>query len=107
MFKTISVIAAGLLLVGCTDPGTQSASGLDPDTGIAKRTLVQTMGIADGGETLYGIFYREDGADPAQIKAAPAKLCAAKQSTLISAEEKPLEHPEELPGVRKLMVRCK
>lgn len=66
------------------------------------------MGIPDlGNEKLYGIFYLPAVASKAQLAAAPARICKSRGLTLISAEDKSLEHESEMPGARKLIVRCK
>ncbi len=120
MFKPITaammMLATGFL-AGCeaTDTGAPApangAGGTDPVTGMSRAALVNngmgiTMKSADGAD-IYGIFYIQAKADPAQLKAAPAKLCAANKQKLVSAQDMPLAHPDTLPGVRKVMVQCK
>jgi hypothetical protein len=93
---------------GGTSKTPATSSDIEPVSGIRKDSLVGIQGIGDsGGEMLYGVFYVAKTANPAELKAAPARICASRGYKLVSAEDKPLEHPEELPGVRKLMVRCK
>ncbi|RCW80811.1 hypothetical protein [Paracoccus lutimaris] len=113
MFKPMTLsgmMLAPVLLAGCvtsTGNGATSSGQIDPDTGISRDALVRVGAMADGDTTLYGIFYQQDRIDRAQLKAAPARLCAAKKQTLVSGEDKALEHPDQLPGLRKLLVRCK
>lgn len=98
------LVLAPVLLAGCDAPA--KASDVDPETGIGRDALVGVGGIGDGATNLYGVFYKRDRADQAQLKAAPARLCAARHSTLVSAKDIPLEHADTMPGVSKLMVRC-
>lgn len=109
------VVVALLALAGCVETGSPgpeakpaaAAGKIEPNTGMSESALVAVQGFPDGDTTLYGIFYQQARADQAQLKAAPAKLCASRGKTLVFAEDAALEHPGTLPGVRKLMVRCK
>lgn len=111
-------LLALVLLVSCVEGG--AAGGAQPNaemmaasaaTGVAAENIVAYTGTGAGmgGITLSGVpnilFYKAETTDKAQLKAAPARICAG--SGVTSVEDKPLEHPEEMPGVRKLVVNCK
>lgn len=110
-------VAAAALLTACVEPAatppasppaSQPTSDIEPVTGISKSALVAVQGMPDlGGETVYGVFYLVDRIDRLQLAAAPDTLCRNRGGRLISAEDKALEHPSQMPGTRKLVVRCK
>ena len=73
-----------------------------PVSGISKDVPAAVARI--GEQTV--VFYCPDRADAAQLRAAPARLCADAGGTLRSAEDKAHHHPEEMPGARQLMIFC-
>ena len=104
----VHAVAALLLSCFCTAATAQAADEIEPVSGISTDALAAIMGIPDGGtEKLYGIFYFPDKIDPMQLAAAPERICKSRGLSLASAEDQPLEHESEMPGVRKFMVRCK
>ena len=116
MLKTANLIQMILLsglLAGCvatTGSSTaplKSRGGIEQETGISNDAIFELMRTSDRNGTIYTIFYWQDQIDAAQLKAAPAKLCTAKNSKLALAKDLPLRHPNAIPGLRKLMVRCK
>jgi hypothetical protein len=116
MFKTFPspttalVLAAAIALSGCVAPAPQqiastAAPAFDPSSGIATDALVAVSYL--GSEKFFVVFYLPAKIDAAQKAAAPAKMCASQGLRVKEVEDKPLEHPEELPGTMKLVVRCK
>ena len=102
---------AGLMLTitACapTLPTAPATPGVDPLSGISNDALAGVAGMTDLGDTpLFIVVYYPSKVDPAQLAAAPARICKSRGRTLASAEEKPLEHASEIPGTRKLVVRC-
>ncbi|WP_299506577.1 hypothetical protein [Cypionkella sp.] len=84
------------------------SSSVEAASGIDRSALLAIQGISDGGgQMLYDVFYYAQNINRAQLDAAPARICAFYGKNLVSAEDKALEHPDTMPGVRKLMVRCK
>lgn len=65
---------------------------------------VVSVGTTDGKQV---IFFRPAGLPPAVIAAAPAKVCAAGGGRVRSSVVEPLVHPDQLPGVMKLVVECR
>ena len=105
---TLPLACAVLFGLVATASTAEDTADIEPVSGISKSALVAIMGIPDGGdEKLYGIFYIADKIDPAQLAAAPERICASRGLSLISARDLPLEHESEMPGVKKYMVRCK
>lgn len=103
------------LLAACVSAGapaqnTPEMSAASAATGVSAENIAaySPTGAGMGGIVMAGmpniLFYKADTIDPAQLKAAPAHICAG--NGVASAEDKPLEHPEEMPGVRKLVVAC-
>lgn len=121
MLKLLPILgcfALGMLLSSCVSttgaPKTAAAQtspvngNIEPVTGLPKDAVVAVMGIPDlGEEVLYGVFYYPSKAPAEQLAQAPANLCSNRGLSLVSSADKALEHPSEMPGTRKLMVRCK
>ena len=108
MYVSKAALSATLAILPCLLSAPAFADDIEPVSGISRSALVAIMGIPDGGdEKLYGIFYVADKIDPAQLAAAPERICASRGLSLISARDLPLEHESEMPGVKKYMVRCK
>ncbi len=114
--RAATFAALTALLTGCmattsppaAEPQATVDPKLEPVTGISTDALLAVIGSPDlDNEMLYSIFYQAAKADPAQLAAAPARLCKARGLRLISAEDKTLDHPQEAPGARKLVVRCR
>ena len=116
-YLTITLLAYAVL-TGCVPSGTGTSPAADDDmrrveaaTGVSAENIVaySATGAGIGGIILDGVpnmlFYKAATTDKAQLKAAPARICAGKG--VASAEDLALEHPEQMPGVRKLVVRCK
>lgn len=105
---------AALLLSACVEgtapvqPEPIADSAIEPATGIAKSSLliVQSLGSSIGPGT-YAIVYFPDKIDRAQLRAAPARLCAARGKTLVSARDRASEPRHSLPGTRLTLVTCK
>ncbi|KGJ22063.1 hypothetical protein [Paracoccus sanguinis] len=70
------------------------------DTGLPASALV-SLGAVDDKVT---VFFRQSAVTPAQLKAAPARICAGKG--VRSSQVRDPEHPRTLPGVKILVVRC-
>jgi hypothetical protein len=109
--RLIACAGLALLSTGCVqqpvEPAQTADPSIEPVTGISKSALAGVMGLSGiTGEHQFGIFFYPDKIDKAQLSAAPARLCASRGWRLLSAEDKPLQHPEEMPGVRQLVVRC-
>lgn len=82
-----------------------STSGTEPQSGIATEALVAVSYM--GAEKFFVVFYLPAQIDAKQKAAAPARLCASRGLKVGEIEDKPLEHPSEMPGAQKLVVRCK
>jgi hypothetical protein len=114
--RALAILALLLPLAACvetspavtpTSPAATPDPNVEPVSGISRDALVGIASMPDlGNELLIGVFYNQAKIDPAQLAAAPARICKSRGRTLKSAEDKPLEHPSELPGTRKLVVRC-
>lgn len=84
-----------------------AASDTEPVSGISRNALAAIVGMSDGGkELLYNVLYYPAEADRAQLAAAPARICRSRGKSVISAEDRSLEHASEFPGTRKLVIRC-
>jgi hypothetical protein len=119
MIKTIAGKSFGAALlalvslsacVETTAPGTATVAaatpkGIEPVSGIATDALVAVSYM--GSERFFVVFYEPGKINSAQKAAAPEKLCASRGLKVSAVEDKPLEHPEEMPGAMKLVVRCK
>ena len=102
---------AALALAGCME-GAQSQRSVPSisingapvasvrDTGLPASALV-SLGAVDDKVT---VFFRQSAVTPAQLKAAPARICAGKG--VRSSQVRDPEHPRTLPGVKILVVRC-
>lgn len=114
----ITTLLAALVLSGCVEGGATSKappdaamSAAEAATGVSAENIVaySANGAGMGGIIIGGVpnilFYNAATTDPAQLKAAPARICADRG--VASADDMELEHPEEMPGVRKLVVQCK
>ncbi len=114
---TIALLVTATL-TGCVTSGTGTGtvaagkmSRAAEATGVSAENIVAYSATGEGvGGIVFGgvpniLFYKTATTDKAQLKAAPARICA-KQG-VASAEDKPLEHPDQMPGVRKLVVQCK
>lgn len=116
MTNKFLLAAAATALIGCeTLPEPQAAApagtaetpavsaDIDPASGMNLDSIVAISTI----ENKVVVFFVAARADQAQLSAAPAKLCAARGMRLASFEVKNLEHPETMPGVRKLVATCR
>lgn len=110
---TLTILSV-LAVAGCV----QSAGKIDPAlaeaealTGVSAANIVaySANGAGIGGLVIRGVpnilFYKVATIDKAQLKAAPARICGTRG--VASVEDKALEHPDKMPGVRKLAVNCK
>ncbi len=105
--------AASLALLGCESVPVPAptavaeqptpAANIEPNSGMNRESISAIMGI----ENKIVVFFVAANADPAQLAAAPAKLCASRGLRLVSAEIKDLEHPASMPGIRKLVATCR
>ncbi len=109
----MAAITCLVALSGCvtapsrSNPETAPSADIGAATGINPAALVGAGKMLDSDNvSLFGIFYLPAKTSPAQIAAAPALLCTSRGQRLLSSADKPLEHPSEMPGARKLMVRC-
>ena len=112
--KRLLAVSGLIVLSGCVEnagaPVTELAPtaaavaplDIEPVSGISKDVLAAVARIGD--QTV--VFYYPDKADAAQLRAAPARLCADAGGTVKSAEDKALHHPEKMPGVRQLVIFC-
>lgn len=100
------LLAATLMAAGCvaTEPGAQRAvtAPIDAETGLPSAALVSRGGVDDKRM----IFYRRDAISTAQLAAAPARICAAQNKRVLDSRTRPPVHPDQLPGVTILIVRC-
>ncbi len=111
----VLAFAAAAILAACvpTSDATQTkveavADSVEAASGIDRSALLAIQSISDGGgQMLSGVFYYAQDVNRIQLDAAPARICAFYGKNLVSAEDKALEHPDSMPGIRKLMVRCK
>lgn len=114
----ITTVLAMLTVSGCVQPGADRSAAADAATrqaeaatGVSADNIVaySATGAGMGGIVMSGVpnilFYKAASTDKAQLKAAPARICAGRG--VAAAEDKALEHPDQLPGVRKLVVKCK
>jgi hypothetical protein len=100
------------LLAACVErapPGAvvetaDAAAGVEPQSGIAKDALVAVSYMKS--EKFFVVFYRPAKINAKQKADAPTRLCDSRGLKLASVEDKPLEHPSEMPGTQKLVVRC-
>lgn len=107
-------LAVALGLAACTagtglspvQPAPPSAPA-SPLGGLPLDAVIAFAEMDDGSEDLLVTMFWAGKASSAQLAAAPAGQCAARRQKLVSQEVKALEHPEELPGARKLVVRCR
>jgi len=112
MNKYILTVAA-FALIGCetvptsapteTNATPVSSANVEPNSGMNHDSISAIMGI----ENKIVVFFIAANANPAQLTAAPAKLCASRGLQLVSSEIKDLEHPESMPGIRKLVATCR
>lgn len=101
----------GGLLTGCVadapvpsgSPATQSG----PSFGVPAAAIVAGAEMSDLGEKLVVVMFQPAKVTAADLASAPAIICDSRKRGLVSSEIKDLEHPGDLPGVRKLVVRCK
>jgi hypothetical protein len=82
----------------------EAVAGVEPQSGIATDALVAVSYM--GSEKFFVVFYLPAKIDAKQKAAAPARLCASRRLKVGEVEDKPLEHPDEMPGAQKLVVRC-
>ncbi|MDR0808935.1 MAG: hypothetical protein LBE86_07395 [Gemmobacter sp.] len=114
----ITTVLAMPAVSGCVQPGADRQAQADAATrqaeaatGVSADNIVaySANGAGMGGFVLSGVpnilFYKAASTDKSQLKAAPARICAGRG--VASAEDKALEHSDQLPGVRKLVVKCK
>jgi hypothetical protein len=100
-----------LAISACVAPEAQqadvpvAASGTGSVSGIAGEALIAESYLAS--EKFFVLLYLPAKISAAQKAAAPERLCASKGLQVSEVEDKPLEHPGELPGAMKLVVRCK
>lgn len=90
---------------GVTTDDMAAVAGVEPQSGIATEALAAISYM--GSEKFFVVFYLPAKIDPKQKAAAPARLCASRGLTVSAVEDKPLEHPSEMPGTQKLVVRCR
>jgi hypothetical protein len=81
-----------------------AVAGVEPQSGIATDAVLAVSYM--GSERFFVVFYLPTRIDAKEEAAAPAKPCASRGLKVAKVEDKPLEHPEEMPGTRKLVVRC-
>lgn len=110
-------LLAAISLPACVQTGAEKAARPDPAmvaaeaaTGVSAENIVAYSGNGVGlGVVIAGLpdilFYKSATTDKAQLKAAPARICGGRG--VAAAQDMDLEHPEQLPGVRKLVVTCK
>jgi hypothetical protein len=108
--RSVALIAfVGLSACVAATPGQSTApitaGGVEPVSGINTDALVAVTYL--GSERFFVVFYLPEKISAAQKAAAPAKLCASQGLRVSAVEDKPLEHPREMPGAMKLVVRCK
>jgi hypothetical protein len=102
------------LLAACVEPTSPGATqapvvapGIDPAAGLPREAVVSVMAMNDLGERLVVVLFSTARVTSAQLDAAPAIVCANQKRKLLSSEVKPLDHAGELPGAKKLVIRCK
>ena len=118
MTRPTFAILTVLMVAGCVQSGASGPGRVDPAlaaaetaTGVSAANIVaySANGAGIGGLVIAGLpnilFYKVATTDAAQLKAAPARICGTRG--VASAEDQSLEHPDQMPGVRKLVVNCK
>ncbi|GHC18633.1 MULTISPECIES: hypothetical protein [Gemmobacter] len=111
MATLASVALAGCVTSGPTTGARNGMAAAEAATGVSAANIVaySANGAGIGGLVIQGVpnvlFYKAASTDKAQLKAAPARICGTRG--VASAEDRALEHPEQMPGVRKLVVSCK
>ncbi|WP_428539798.1 hypothetical protein [Profundibacter sp.] len=80
------------------------ASGLDADAYVGSQS-----GFSDtpNGYRKTNIFYEPKYTTPAKLAAAPAKICAYTNQTVVSSKDSPHPTPQYYPSARVLSVICK